>query len=311
MHICRKTVSSVILSVSLLLSLSAQENRVNKILMEMHTSLYTGKHYEADYDVLYKPGNEMFVLTHVSPWVKDTVESVRTEVMGICAHIGLNTSEAAFRQEAVRLIVQTCRNRDGSFNGSALNYLTHFSRTDFTKDACDSIGAMVHEPSLQQEKLIRLVGFLDLRSQIPFLENLLNNSSTKLQWNVHLALARLGNESCTNAILGLVKNYPVNDNVMYHILPDLVYARQKPIFSYLLEILNSDKRDCTSPNPYYSGNILCGYRVMEELAKVVIDFPLKTTKSGEIVTNDYEKALQTSRKWFAEHSEYKLNMEIY
>ncbi|MFT3738779.1 MAG: hypothetical protein QM786_08465 [Breznakibacter sp.] len=307
----RKVLGTAILALLLPLTLSAQENRVNGTLEEIRMALSAGKPVRANEEVLFKPGNEMFVFTRIGPWMQDSVETVRSEAVSICARLGLKTGEAAFRQEAVRMLVRSCRSGDVSLQGTALNYLTYFLRQDFTRDACDTIRVMLQAPSLHREKLVRLAGFLDLKDQMPFLESLLDQPSTKLQWNAHLALARMGSESSATAVLLLVKDYPVDDHIMYHVLPDLVYTRQKAIFGYLLEILDSDERNCTSPNPYYSGNIPCGYRVMEELAKVVVGFPLKTNKSGEMATDDYEKALQTSRKWFGEHKDYGLDRDTY
>lgn len=255
----------------------------------------------------------MFVLTGIKPLLDDSIADVRFKAITICARLGLKTNEDAFRQEAVRLLVTACNDKDISLAGSAMDYLTHFYSTDYTKETLDEIrGLLTKQPPLF-EKLVRLAGFLEMKDQQSFFESILltGKASTKLQWNLHLALARMGRENSTAEILKLIKNYPVDDNVMYHILPDLVYTRQKPVFDYLLEILYSDKRNCTSPNPYYSGNILCGYRVMEALAPVVKDFPFKTNKSNEIITKDYEKALDVTRQWFKDQTSYECNREIY
>jgi hypothetical protein len=297
----------------LTINISAQQNKVNKILDDIRTQLTTDKKQKINEEILFASGNEPFVLTGVKSWYNDTLKNIRSRALTITARMGLKTQEPAFRQEALRLIVKACNDKDAALAGSAINYLTHFNRRDFTKDACDSIVVLLKKQTPQFEKLARIVGFLNLKEQVPFLQNILTEgkASTKIQWNIHLALARMGNEGSAKSCLDLAKGYPLDDNIMYYILPDLLYTRQKPVFDFLLEILYSDKKNCTSPNPNFSGHILCGYRVMEALAAVVKDFPLKTNSSEGIVTQDYDKALQITRDWFKEHKEYELKIDIY
>jgi hypothetical protein len=307
-------VSAIIaLLLFLTIHISAQQNKVNKILDEIRAQLTSDKKQKVNEEILFTSGNESYVLTGVKPWYNDTLKSIRSRALTITARMGLKTQEPAYRQEALRLIVQACDDKDVALAGSAINYLTHFNRRDFTKDACDLVIAQLKKQTTHFEKLARIVGFLNLKEQTPFLQNILTEekTSTKIQWNIQLALARMGNAGGTKYCMDLAKGYPLDDNIMYYILPDLLYTRQKPVFDFLLEILYSDKKNCTSPNPNFSGHILCGYRVMEALAAVVKDFPLKTNSSGGIVTQDYDKSLQITRDWFKEHKEYELKMDVY
>jgi hypothetical protein len=304
---------SLTLSLFLTINISAQQNKVNKVLDDIRLQLTSDKKKQVNEEILFTPGNEQFVLTGIKPWYNDTLKDIRYRALTITARMGLKSQEPAYRQEAVRLVVQAGNDKDVALAGSAINYLTHFNRRDFTKEACDSLVAQLKKQTPHFDILVRLAGFLDLKEQIPFLQNKLSGgkNSTKIQWNINLALARMGSESNTKSILDLTKGYPVDDNIMYNILPDLVYTRQKPVFNFLLEILYSDKKNCTSANPNFSGHILCGYRVMEALAAVVKDFPIKTRLSGSLITQDYDKALQTTRDWFKEHKDYELKKDIY
>jgi len=303
----------LILFLFLVINITAQEGKVNKVLREIRLQLVTGKTVQTDEEILFMPGNESYTLAGIKTWYNDTLKDIRSRAVTISARMGLKTQEPAFRQEAVKMLVQACDDKDIALAGSAINYLTHFNRRDFVKDTRDSVGTLLKKQLPQFEKLIRLAGFLELKDQEQFLENLLNEKSlsTKLQWSIHLALARMGSSNSIKAILALAKGYPVDDNMVYYVFPDLVYTRQKQVYNYLLEILYNDKKSCTSPNPNYAGHILCGYRVMESLAKVVKDYPLKTSKSGDIITDDYDKALQTTREWFKTHKDYELDMEVY
>ena len=48
----------------------------------------------------------------------------------------------------------------------------------------------------------------------------------------------------------------------------------------------------------------CGYRIMEYLAPVIKDFPLKTDASGDVITKDYEHALMQVREWLKNKGEH-------
>jgi len=46
--------------------------------------------------------------------------------------------------------------------------------------------------------------------------------------------------------------------------------------------------------------IQCGYRIMEQLAPIIKDFPYGIKTSGDIDTANYREALTNTRKWFSE-----------
>lgn len=292
----------------------AQERKVKKVLDEVRNQFVLGNAKSINEDVLFKQGNEAYLLSGLKEWFTDTTRSIRQQAISYTGRIGLRTTEPAIKQDAVRLLVLKSADKDEALANSAIGYLTRFTRRDFTKDACDSVRSILRKQPPSFNKLIRIAGFLDLKDQIPFLDSIFNSGKipTKTQWNIQLTLARMGNAASAKYCLDLARVYPVDDNIIFYILPDLIYTRQKMVYDYLLEILYSDDPKCSSPNPYYSGTILCGYRVMEGLASIVNGFPLKTNSSGEIITNDYEKSLKVVRKWFNEHkTDYELNFDMY
>jgi hypothetical protein len=90
-----------------------------------------------------------------------------------------------------------------------------------------------------------------------------------------------------------------------------VYTRQPAIFKFLEGVINNNSENCQSSNPDSSKKMLCGYRVMEQIAPVIKDFPVKTDETGDLVSNDYVAALQQVRSWFAANPNYSLNSETY
>ena len=51
---------------------------------------------------------------------------------------------------------------------------------------------------------------------------------------------------------------------------------------------------------------------MEFLAPVIKTYPLKTDSNGDLITNEYENALITLRKWFKENeTTYEIIIDTY
>ena len=67
----------------------------------------------------------------------------------------------------------------------------------------------------------------------------------------------------------------------------------------------SDQTNCHSADNDNPTSILCGYRIMEQLAPVIKDYPLTLDASGDVKTNDYKKSLELIRNWL------KQNKDIY
>ena len=170
-----------------------------------------------------------------------------------------------------------------------------------------------HKPP--EQDVILLAGFLNLSDALyPILDikNSKENNDKILKWTCSLALARMGVTDEIHYVVDRVKTLELNDDVTETLLPDLVYVRKPYAFTYLTEILNSDKKLCTSTNPYNSNHINCAYRALEYITPVIRDFPLKTGPGGDLDTDNYPQALFTAREWFKENKNtYILKTDVY
>ena len=305
---------SLLVLCTLPLTGNTQERKVQKVLTDVYNHILTNEPTRSNDDALFKPGNEMLVLSAMEQWLTDTLSDVRHQAVSYIGIIGLRSTEAAIKQQSTQLLVQAGTSGEQTLSSSAVRYLARFNRRDFTKSTCDTIRSTVRRAPTASTSLIRLVGFLDLRDMLPFLDSVYRygNTSNSFKWAIKLAQARLGDSSSAEYCLNLAKSVPVNDNLVFNVLPDLVYTRNKIIYSYLLDILYSDDENCSSPNPYFSARISCAYGVMEALAPVVVNFPLTTDSNGELITSSYEKALKETREWFNQHgSSYELRTDTY
>ena len=127
-----------------------------------------------------------------------------------------------------------------------------------------------------------------------------------IKWNSLLALARLGDNNALNIVLEKVKKAGVNDDVVDALFPDLIYTQQRRAFDYLVSVLYSDDANCQSPDPESSSTMNCACRVIEMLAPIIKDFPLKVEPGGDLATDNYLSALITVRDWFKLHPRYEI-----
>ena len=112
-------------------NLLAQEKQVDNTLNNIHKELTTKKTYSVNDEILFTSGNEMFVLPRIKSWIGDSLSIIREQAVSVISHIGLKTQEAAFRQEAVRLLTIQANDKDASIAGAAHRYLTHFQPPRF------------------------------------------------------------------------------------------------------------------------------------------------------------------------------------
>ncbi|MFA0964371.1 hypothetical protein AB9P05_21375 [Roseivirga sp. BDSF3-8] len=124
------------------------------------------------------------------------------------------------------------------------------------------------------------------------------------RWILYLALSRAGDDNATRKVVNAIGRQQVSDDWVYDLAPDLVYTRQKAAFDLLVKELNSQQKLCSPAAADLSGNIVCGYRILEMVAPHIQDFPIKTDVTGDLDTDDYPKALETARQWFSVNPDY-------
>lgn len=241
----------------------------------------------------------------------DTVPGVRQQAIVLTHQIGLQAS--AVRAEALRQLLAAVRDPDSGNAGLALIYLTTYAKRDFTKPHQDSLLALFQTRRAHASRLIRLIGYLgDDRARPELMDLTANRAANRNdRWAAWLALSRMGDATALQEVLTRVKRLPVNDDLVYDILPDLIYTRQRAAIQYLIDVLNSQEPTCESADPEQPRPILCGYRVMELLAPVIENYPLQLSSGGDLATNDYPAALTQVRAWFTAHADFRILNDHY
>ncbi|MCU0420648.1 MAG: hypothetical protein MUC38_13425 [Cyclobacteriaceae bacterium] len=279
----------------------------NKSLDNYFAQIRVGKYANVPAEVS-KPELASGLLKSLSVHAADTMTVVRARAAGLVRTIGLQSKVATVRMQAVQQLVTSAKDKDTGNAGVALNYLTSFRKNDFSGATKDSLYAYFQRKAGNTNTLIRLLGYLDVQKAKNDLFVLSQNGAAgrKDRWAALLALSRMGDEQAINDVMNRVKRMPVSDALVYEVFPDLVYTRRREAFSYLLETLNSDAKNCESADPERPSRIPCAYRVMEMLAPAIGNYPLKLSDSGDVVTSDYPAALTQVREWFKVNKEFKI-----
>lgn len=283
-----------------------------KALDNYFAQVRTGKSPNLPAEV-YKPENAKAILTALPAYAKDTVVIVRSKATLIARIVGTKSALNPIRQQAVTQIIQAASDKSTGNVGAALNYLTEFKKTDFTKVHRDSLTVLFKRNPPYIDVLAKLIGFLDMKELKNDLFAMSQQSTLgrKERWSAMLALARMNDDRAITDIMNRVKRMPVTDPVVYEIFPDLVYTRRPEAVVYLIEALNSDAKNCNSADAERESRIPCAYRVMEMLAPVIDGFPLKLDESGDVVATDYPAALQLARDWFVKNENYTILRDKY
>lgn len=258
--------------------------------------------------------NEQTILAATTPYFKDSITEIRYAAYSLTASLGRQSTVPAFRKEVVSHLIGGWRDKDSGINGQVGSSLQQFKPDDFSPAAKDTLRALVKRIPPYTDKLAKLCGYLGMNDQIGVFQSQIQAETFKSKsdkWAMYLALCRLGDPQAISYVMTRVKKLAVSDDVVYEIFPDLVYTRQREAIDYLIEAVNSDEKNCEPANPETTGDIPCAYRVMEMIAPVIKDFPLKTDASGDLVTSDYPGALQQVRKWLKEKSNYTIITSTY
>jgi hypothetical protein len=252
------------------------------------------------------------LLNVLIPYYSDTLEVMRSKAYYITKRIGQRSNDATVRQQAVHYLVLGIRDKDSGISGNASEALAGFNKENFSLVDKDSIGQYVRPETAHVDLVLKLAGYLELHNYQQRITSIVNSGlGFKYTWAGRLALARMGDRESVNYILTKLSKAPVSDNLVYDVVPDLVYTRQPEIFKYLETIINSNQENCQSADPDSNKKIICGYRVMEHIATAIENYPVPVDESGELVTNDYEASLNTVRAWLAQHRSYTIRTDLY
>jgi hypothetical protein len=252
------------------------------------------------------------LLSTLATYQNDTLAAVRSRAYNIAKRIGQRSRNLAVRQTATAQLTRGIADPDAGISGNNSDALTGFRQTDFSAAAQTQLVNYLQPGTPHLDQVAMLAGFVSEESARAELQSLLTPKvSATTRWAIRLALARTGDEAAINYVLDKLNAAPVNDALVYDIVPGLVYTRQPAIFRYLETLVMSDEPNCQSADPDSQQRIRCGYRVMEALAPALTGFPVAVDAYGELLTDDYEQSLREVRAWLRERKDYPMRTDVY
>ena len=293
-----------LLLISCTYTLFAQVDNNVESQIEDYMELVRTEVYSTSLGKEFFSNNAEDILVSLDRYYNDTLAKIRYKAFYLTYKAAYKSNSKKIKEDGVFRLIQGLKDEDSGNVGSVANWLTNFKASDFNEEAKDSLKRVLREQKSYLDRIIKIVAFVGLSDQIEYLKSNLQNGiykSNKEVWAAHLALARLEVENEVEFCVDLVKNQTVNDDLVYELVPDLIYIRNKKAINYLNLILQDKSKKCYSSNPENPVNIACGYRVMEFLAPIIIDFPLEVDSMGDLIADDYEEALKITRDWLSEN----------
>lgn len=281
------------------LSVKAQTNTAIDIYM---AEVRAGTYKPVPSTVWENPKSYKETLESLKPYYSDTLALVRSKAYNIAKRLALNSDAKKLRKQVVGQLIDAIADKDSGISGYASSSLRDFSEQDFSEGQKFKLMSYLNKPIPHKRSVILLIGVLQLYGAIEPLRTLSGQGNGKyIRWAASLALARMEDAEALLFVVNTVKNRPVNDDLIYDLVPDLIYTRQKLAFDYLFKIINSDEENCFPADPDAVQKIMCAYRVLEYIAPYIENFPLQVEEE-QLLVDDYQQALMDVRNWFRDNN---------
>ncbi len=250
---------------------------------------------------LFQQHDPSLILDQCVNYLNAEAEADRQLAVKLIYKVAKGAHEERTRHNATyQLVNKGLRDPSSAVVFRTLSFLENLPLNCFDVKTQNSLAGTISSDPPHFKSMIRLSGRLQMHQLIPFYTSKLTNDSTlnrSVKWNLHLTLGRMGDPEQVAYCIDQVARIGMNDEVIYRLLPDLIYLKHKLVIDYLLDQLVIENSNCTSADPDQEAAIDCGYRLAEVVAPFILDFPIPVDGSGDLDTDNYEQALQTIRHW--------------
>ena len=248
----------------------------------------------------------------IASYCKDSIKKVRINAYNLINYIVINVPKKKKKKKTINILIESLGNNFDSDTEQIISILKDCNRSDFNKEAKNKLAKKLKQKLKFNSEFLKIIGWLNPENTLSTLVNISKDKSKNLmlRWNAKLAIARMGDEKQIDYCIEKIKQLEINDNMIYNFIPNLIYLRNTKSINYCIELLYNNEKNCTTPNPDKSDKIVCGYRIMEYLAPIIKNYPLKIGPSGDIITEDYKKSLKFIREWF-KNNNFEINREIF
>jgi hypothetical protein len=256
----------------------------------------------------YKENAQLF-----AKYFSDTLFSIRYEALNLNTQLSLRSNDKSLVSKSIKGILDNAITK-GQLNNQIVALLKKYAQTDFSAENLNQIKNILSTQENNIGALVKVYAF----AGGPAVANEISNLSSKPalskldKGDIKLALVRCGDENLVAQMTAKLKEQVVNDNLIYYGLPEIIYTKNKSLLSFLLNSILSDDKKCTSANSDDNQAITCAYRLIENLAPEIIDFPATINERGEIASTDLNKTLVDVREWIKKNQNtFQVNMKRY
>jgi hypothetical protein len=302
-----------LLSWLLFLPANGQSGNFNKEIDTYFESVLKGENYSLTSEAV-KGADGKKILKLASRNINNANPQVRYKIIDLVKRKAVSEPDADLRKKFVLFLLGCIKDKDGGNSGVASKSLCWFAKTDFDKQAGDSLCNLLFIKPAHFDQLVKLAGYINNDKCREMLQNKLVSDSLlnlKDKWAIRLALARMGDAANAKYCFDKVKTQPVNDNVVTYLYPDLIYTRQPEAIHYMLGQILVDSKDCYSASPETEEKTICAFKIMEIAAPVIKNFPIQVDKYGDLDIDNYGDALITVRNWITTKPEIIISNETY
>lgn len=258
----------------------------------------------ADRGKILSSANYKEVADALGKYTADTVLAVRYEALNLLVQSAQKSKDKAIIKKSIHAVIRNAV-MNNTINNQVLNLLKRYSTQDFENGELQEMKALLESQDNNIGNLAKIYAFAagplaqnDLKGLLA--KPALNKNDKK---DLKLALVRSGDEVYAGKMNEILKQQVVNDELIYSALPDILYTRNKEMFTWLLNAVMSDAKKCSSANNDDPAPMICAYRLIEQLAPQLLNFPVKINDKGEIESKDLTKSLVEVRDWITKNKE--------
>lgn len=299
-----KIVALLIFTSTLGFSQSDLTGQINLLM----TQIRAGSASNAEKAKILSNTNFKEISQSLNKFFTDSSSAVRYESLNINSQIATKSKDKLLIKKAIQNIVLNCV-MNSSINNQIAGLLKKFNNSDFSAEELLLINNTLQSRQNNIGTLTKIYAFAGQSEVSGDISLLLSKPSlTKSdKKDLKLALVRCGDEQLTNKMYEKLKQQVINDDLIYSALPDVIYTKNKLLYGHLLNAILSNDKKCSSANNDDNTPIICAYRLIEQMASHINNFPVTINEKGEINSKDLPKTLIEVREWISKNKD---NIEI-
>lgn len=250
-------------------------------------------------DLVGDPDRSLAAIGAISLSYPDSMSPARDRAIDAIRMLGAESPFGNVRMAAAARLVNVIGSNDAGLSARAVAALRYFKKHDFSAESREQLKHRLVPETPGIGLLLRVIGYFSFTELMPPIRQMVvAGAPPSIRWDALLALARMGDEVASDMILSKLSKVTVNDDFVYDVVPDLVYTRDRRIFSFLEKLIQSDKSLCSCADPDSRREIPCSFAIVAHMAPVIANFSLKTDEFGDLITRDPSAALAECREWF-------------